>query len=294
VGRNGQLARCLQDQAAKQGIDIASVGRPELDITSVVSVERVVALLKPIAIINAAAFTAVDRAEEEPKSAYAVNRDGAAHLAAAAARRDIPFIHISTDYVFDGRKSSPYQEHDVPAPINVYGRSKLQGEAAAREMHPGAIIIRSSWIYSPYGQNFLLTMLRLARTQPIVRVVDDQHGMPTCAVDLAAAVIHVAQQVCMMPHREWGGVYHLANRGDVTWHGFAAQIFSGLARRGLPIPRLQPIVTADYPTLAARPAYSCLESSKTEKVFGVRLPPWQDSLEVCLGQIPLIKDSVAC
>jgi dTDP-4-dehydrorhamnose reductase len=204
-------------------------------------------------------------------------------LAAAAARRGVPFIHVSTDYVFDGRKEAPYREEDVPSPLGAYGRSKLEGEAAVRAACPAAVILRTSWVYSPYGQNFVTTMLRLAETHDTVRVVDDQHGAPTAAADLAGAILDLAERLTGDPGT--GGVYHLAGAGETTWRGFAAAIFAGWARRGHRVPRLEAITTAQYPTPAHRPANSRLDCSKIARVFGLRLPPWQTSLERCLDEL---------
>src|SRR5437868_5572910 len=189
AGKSGQLARCLHDSAILHNVPIVVVGRPELDLEKGEGINRVMAAVEPSAIVNAAAYTAVDQAEAESGRSFRVNCGGAALLADAATRRGIPFIHISTDYVFDGSKQSPYREDDAPAPLNVYGSSKLAGEAAVLKVCPGAVVIRTSWVYSPYGNNFVRTMLRLSETQPVVRIVDDQRGTPTSAVDLAAAVL---------------------------------------------------------------------------------------------------------
>jgi dTDP-4-dehydrorhamnose reductase len=217
----------------------------------------------------------------------AVNRDGAGALATAAARQKIPFIHVSTDYVFDGRKDAPYREDDIPCPLGAYGRSKLAGEAAVQAACPAAVILRTSWIYSPFGQNFVRTMLRLAQSSESVQVVDDQHGAPTAAADLAGAILDLIERLAAKNPggRESGGIYHLANAGETTWHGFAAAIFAGWSRRGHRVPTLEPITTAQYPTPARRPHNSRLDCSKIAHVFGLRLPPWQDSLERCLDEL---------
>ena len=177
AGKSGQLARCLRDLAVLRNVPMVAVGRPELDLETGEGIERVMAAVQPSAIVNAAAYTAVDKAEVELARAFAVNCGGAALLAGAAARRAIPFIHISTDYVFEGSKRSPYREDDVPAPQNIYGSSKLASESAVLKVNPCATVLRTSWVYSPYGNNFVRTMLRLSRTQPMVRVVDDQRGI---------------------------------------------------------------------------------------------------------------------
>ena len=232
AGRSGQFARCLQDCAVQQNLPMAALGPPDFDVEHLASCEHAVTAIEPCAIINAAAYTAVDEAEAEPERAYAVNRDGAQHLAAAACKKAIPFVHISTDYVFDGRKPSYYQEEDTPAPLNVYGRTKLAGEAAVRNVNPHAVVIRTSWIYSAYGHNFVKPMVRLSATQPTVRVVCDQHGTPTSASDLATAILEIVRQLASNESSRNAGIYHLAGQGEATWHSFAAAIFAGLADQG--------------------------------------------------------------
>jgi dTDP-4-dehydrorhamnose reductase len=294
AGKSGQLARCLRDSAALRDVQMVAVGRPELDIESGEGIDRAIAEVEPSMIVNAAAYTAVDPAEAEPGRAFLVNCGGAALLADAAARRGIPFIQISTDYVFDGHKRLLYHEDDVPAPLNVYGSSKLAGEAKALKACPWTAVIRTSWVYSPYGQNFVRTMLRLSETQPVVRVVDDQRGTPTSAADLADAILVIAERLRSANGRDDAGIYHLAGEGETSWYGFAAAIFASLARRGRQVPKLQAITTAEYPTPAHRPRNSCLDSSKAERTFGVRLPPWRSSLEACLDQLETATELRAC
>jgi dTDP-4-dehydrorhamnose reductase len=294
AGKSGQLAQCLRDSAALRDMPMVAVGRPELDLESGEGIDRAIAEVEPLAIVNAAAYTAVDPAEAEPGRAFRINCGGAALLADAAARHGIPFIHISTDYVFDGRKRLLYREGDVPAPLNVYGSSKLAGEATVLKACPWTAVIRTSWVYSPYGQNFVRTMLRLSETQTVVRVVDDQRGNPTSAVDLADAILVIAERLRSANGRDDAGIYHLAAEGETSWYGFAAAIFTSLARRGRQVPKLEPITTAEYPTPARRPRNSCLDSSKAERTFGVRLPPWRSSLEACLDQLETPKELRAC
>jgi dTDP-4-dehydrorhamnose reductase len=294
AGKSGQLARCLRDLAFLRNVPIVAVGRPELDLENGGGIDRVMAAVEPSAIVNAAAYTAVDRAEVEPERAFAVNCDGAALLAEAAARRGIPFIQISTDYVFDGSKRSPYREDDLPAPLNVYGSSKLASEAAVLGACPGAAVIRTSWIYSPYGNNFVRTMLKLSETEAVMRVVHDQHGAPTSAADLAAAILTIVERLRSDTGRDNGGIYHLSGDGETNWHGFAAAIFASRAGRGRRVPRLQAITAAEYPTPARRPENSCLDSSKAERIFGVRLPHWRSSLEECLDRLEMPRELHAC
>ena len=286
AGRTGQLARCLAEEARRRGRALVALGRPELDLARPELLAEAVAAPTPRAIVNAAAYTAVDKAEAEPTLAMAVNRDGAGALAAVAHRLGVPFIHVSTDYVFDGRKAAPYREDDLPSPLGAYGRSKLDGEAAVRAACPAGVILRTSWVYSPFGQNFVATMLRLAATREKVQVVDDQHGAPTAAPDLAAAILDLVEQLTAQRSADrTGGIYHLTNAGETTWYGFAGAIFAGWARRGHRVPTLEPITTAQYPTPARRPANSRLDCSKIARVFGLRLPPWQSSLDRCLNDL---------
>jgi dTDP-4-dehydrorhamnose reductase len=286
AGKSGQLAHCLAAAAQRRGVPLVAVGRPQLDLEAAATIERAVAAIDPAAIVNAAAYTAVDKAESEPARAFAVNRDGAGRLAAAAHRRGVPFIHISTDYVFDGRKGEPYTENDATAPLNAYGRSKLAGEQAVREACPAALVLRTSWVYSPYGHNFVTTMVRRAATVEEVRVVDDQHGAPTAAGDLAGAILDILQRCSREEIAARAGVHNLAAQGETTWHGLAAAIFAGLsARGGRAVPRLVAISSAEYPTAARRPANSRLDCAAIERRFGIRLPPWRQSLNSCLDQL---------
>ncbi|RXH29845.1 MULTISPECIES: dTDP-4-dehydrorhamnose reductase [Bradyrhizobium] len=285
AGRSGQLGSCLHDLAALSGVSAVALGREELDLEVREGVDRTIASIAPCMIINAAAYTAVDQAESEAGKAFSINRDGAAALADVAWQRNIPFVHVSTDYVFDGAKREAYDEADVPAPLNTYGASKLAGEAAVLAAHPLATVVRSSWIYSSTGTNFVRTMLRLAETHPMVRVVCDQHGSPTSAAELAAALLKIAKRSLADDRRIAAGIFHVAGQGTTSWHGFAEAIFDGLSRRGVRPPALEAITTEQYPCAARRPLNSRLDSSKAERVFGIRLPAWRHSLESCLDQL---------
>jgi len=280
VGRNGQLARAMMALANESRLPIVAYGRPELDLRDAGAIRRIVVENRPQAIVNAAAYTMVDKAESEAEAAFEINRDGPAYLAAAASELCIPLIHISTDYVFDGTKTTPYRENDKTSPLNIYGRSKLEGESAVLQNHSGAVVLRTSWVYSVYGQNFVKTMLRLGATRDLVKVVDDQRGAPTLAEDLAAAILKIIPQLAS--RGKPGGVYHLTAAGETSWHGFAAAIFEGWAKRGEKVPTLYAIKTIDYPTAARRPAYSLLDCSKAAAEFGVKLRPWQQALDQCL------------
>jgi dTDP-4-dehydrorhamnose reductase len=276
TGRSGQLATALLECAkARPGIDLLALGRPAIDLERPKETEAAIIAARPDLVVNAAAYTAVDGAESEPDRAFAINRDGAVAVARAAARLGVPLIHLSTDYVFDGTKpqAEAYAETDTTNPLSLYGRSKLEGERAVMAAHPDAVVLRTSWVYSPYGSNFVRTMLRVGGERPLLRVVEDQTGNPTSAVDLAAAILRIGPTLSAQP----GGIYHLTGSGSTSWHGLAAFIFSESAARGGPNPKLEAIATSDYPTLAMRPANSRLDCSAFEQRFGFRLRSWEDA-----------------
>ena len=277
-GANGQVGRELTTRARglAVGFDRASV-----DICVEAEVQQAVRDHAPASIINAAAYTAVDRAETEPDEALRVNRDGAAILAETAASAGVPIIHLSTDYVFDGTKGTPYSEDDPVAPLGVYGLSKAEGERAVREICPRHLILRTAWVYSPFGTNFVRTMLRLAAKRPELQIVNDQTGCPTAAADIAATILAVITKARQPGFTEWG-TYHYRGGDVVTWYAFATLIFEVATRYGQKAPRLVPISTADYPTPALRPAYSVLAVDKVERVFGIRSRPLSESLRECL------------
>jgi dTDP-4-dehydrorhamnose reductase len=283
VGQSGQLAQCLREAGARHAVSLVTMGRPELDLEDAASIDAVMRELHPLAVINAAAYTAVDAAEQDADRAFAVNRDGAARLAQGARKLGAAFVHVSTDYVFDGRKQEPYVEDDPVCPLGVYGQSKLAGERAVLDAHPDAVVLRTSWVYSPFGNNFVKTMLRLARSHPLVRVVDDQRGTPTAAADLAFTALAIADQLIDGPKA--GGIYHASAFGPTTWHDFAAAIFAGLQKRGTVAPVLQAIKTSEYPTAAARPANSVLDCTKLAQTFGISIPHWSMALDRCLDTL---------
>ncbi len=273
TGRHGQVATSLLERAtAHSGIGVVALGRPELDLEQPASVEAAILKARPDAVINAAAYTAVDKAESEAERAFAANRDGAAAAARAAAALGVPFIHLSTDYVYPGDKPAPYVESDATGPASVYGHSKLEGERAVMAAHPGALILRTAWVYSPFGANFVKTMLRIGKDRVSVRVVDDQHGNPTSAIDIADAILRIAPRLAA--GGEAGGIYHLCGTGNTTWCGLARAIFEESGRRGGPAPRVEAITTADYPTAARRPANSRLATTAFTSRFGFELRPW--------------------
>jgi dTDP-4-dehydrorhamnose reductase len=286
-GSQGQVATCLREAVLPAGWTVRTAGRAEGDITVRRDVDRIVAESGASVVINAAAYTAVDRAESEPEAAIAVNRDGASHIAEACARSGAPLIHLSTDYVFDGQAvGHAYREDDPIAPVSVYGASKAEGDQAVRDAAPRHAIVRTAWVYSPHGQNFVKTMLRLGRERPELGIVADQHGCPTSAADIADAL--VAMAVRMAEPGAGGdlyGTFHFSGTGPTTWYGFAQEIFRLAAHHGHPAPTLRPIATADYPTPAARPANSVLDCHRLRTVYGIVAPPWQDSLATCMARL---------
>jgi dTDP-4-dehydrorhamnose reductase len=285
-GERGQVASALAHACTARHDIVRCVGRGSADIGDRAAVAAAVSGFSPDLIVNAAAYTAVDKAEDEESEALRVNRDGAAHVAAAACVARIPLIHISTDYVFDGAKSSPYVETDAPNPVSAYGRSKLAGERAVAAALPDHITLRTSWVCGPDGSNFLKTMLRLAGQRPEIGVVDDQCGAPTFAADLAQAIVTIGETLSSTPDRTpLAGVYHATGSGETTWCGFARAIMTGAEARGLPFCRVKAIATSDYPTRARRPANSRLDCGKLARTFGVRLPDWQAALDACLVQM---------
>jgi dTDP-4-dehydrorhamnose reductase len=285
TGRQGQVATALAGLAG-DGLEVLAVGRPELDLEGGNDPVAVLQAARPDIIVNAAAWTAVDLAEQQPERALAVNAGGARAVAEAAARIGVPLIHLSTDYVFDGTARRPYAETDPTGPATAYGRSKLAGEAAVAGAHADHAILRTAWVHAPAGRNFVRTMLDLAARQDEVGVVEDQSGNPTYAGDLALGIVAVARNLLARPDDAGlRGVFHLAGAGDTTWAGFAAAIFAASAARGGPAARVRSIASADRPVPAPRPASSRLDCALIAGRHGVRLPAWQDGLERCLDRI---------
>lgn len=275
IGRDGQLSQSLAEHARRQpGLDFQAIGRPQLDLERPDAVVDQIGACRPDVVINAAAYTAVDKAESEPEKAFAINRDGAAAVARAAASVNAGFIHISTDYVFDGRKTEPYVEQDATGPLNIYGRSKLEGEHAVLAAHPRALVLRTSWVFSPFGSNFVKTMLRVGAERPLLRVVNDQIGNPTSAPDLASAILGVAPRLRDQP----GGLYHISGFGSTSWYEFAEFIFSESRKNGGPSPALEAIPSSEYKTPAQRPANSRLNCDAFAARFGITLRPWREAV----------------
>jgi dTDP-4-dehydrorhamnose reductase len=279
-GATGQLARELL--ARDRSGNIQAVSRKDVDLTDAAAVADVIARSEADLIINAAGYTAVDRAESEEALAFAVNAQAPEAMARACALRGIALVHLSTDYVFDGEKPTAWTEDDPVNPVNVYGRSKAAGEAAIARSGARALVLRTSWVFSPYGSNFVKTMLRAAETRPELRVVDDQHGRPTAAGDLADFILDAAPGLAKGGNDAHFGLFHFAGAGAVTWRGFAQAIFEQVKT---PAPRITPITTADYPTPARRPRNSELDCGKLERAFGLRLRSWREGLEATLAQL---------
>lgn len=285
TGKEGQVAHALAALSG-DGVSIVALGRPELDITKPDSIVDAIKAVRPDILVNAAAYTAVDKAEIEEQAAYAVNRDGARNVAVAAAIAALPVIHISTDYVFAGDKSAPYLETDAPGPTGIYGRSKLEGERAVANANAAHVILRTAWVYGPYGHNFLKTMLRLAADRDVLRVVADQFGTPTYAPDIAEAVVVVARKALSEPEgKNWRGIFHMVSEGETNWAGFAEEIFANSAHLGGPTAHVEPITTADYPTPARRPANSRLDMTKFRNTFSHALPGWKSGVARCVVEL---------
>jgi dTDP-4-dehydrorhamnose reductase len=278
TGANGQLGRELQEAAKlyASSFEFIFLGREGAAIDDAEKVSEIFSTVQPYACINCAAYTAVDKAESEQEKAFAVNGAAVGILAAACKAVAARFVHVSTDYVFDGQSATPLKESDRTGPINVYGASKLQGEQLAMQNNPETVIIRTAWVYSEFGNNFVKTMIRLMKEKPSLSVVADQIGSPTYAADLARAILHILSADRFVP-----GIYHYSNEGRISWFEFA------LAIRELidsPTP-VTPIPTEKFPTPAKRPHYSLLDKSHIRDVYGVDVPQWKDSLSVCIGRL---------
>ena len=292
TGARGQLGGELLAQGPPAGWRVVGVDLPELDICDGQQVGDLLAAVRPDILINAAAYTAVDRAEAEEPAADRVNRLGADRLAAACAAADVALVHISTDFVFDGRLRRPYTENDPVAPLSVYGRTKAAGEAAVRARWPRHLIVRTAWLYSVRGENFVRTMLALGRQRRELRVVADQYGSPTGAADLAAALLTCAR-LALTADGPWG-TYHYCGAGVTTWHGLAEAVFAA-ARPLTPlaVERVCAITTDQYPTAARRPVYSALDCSRIGRRFGIHPPAWRRRVAATVAQIVAMQEATA-
>jgi dTDP-4-dehydrorhamnose reductase len=276
TGQDGQVVRCLVEHGLRNPhVDIVPLGRPALDLSRIDTIEEAFLAVKPDVIISAAAYTAVDQAEADEAGAFAVNAMAVGEIGKIAKKFDIPVVHLSTDYVFDGEKNSPYSESDPLNPLGVYGRSKCEGERLLAASGARYVILRTAWVYSPFGKNFLKTMLRLAETRDDLNVVADQIGNPTSALDIAAAIFDVADNILASSDERFYGVFHMAGTGDASWADFASEIFKVSGSSGGPVARVHAITSSEYPTPAKRPKNSRLDCSKLALQHGVSLPDWR-------------------
>jgi dTDP-4-dehydrorhamnose reductase len=291
-GASGQLAREMLDRQ-DETVQVLPLSRAEVDLTDADAIARAIQNAEGVdLVLNAAAYTAVDKAESEPELAFAVNARAPEAMAKACAARGLPLIHISTDMVFDGEKAGPYLETDAPNPLHVYGRSKLAGEEAVLAHCPRALVTRVSWLFSAYGQNFLQVMLRLAESQPVLKVVADQRARPTASGDVAAFLLSQARRLAAAPAgaADWG-LLHLVNEGEASRYDMAKAIFAH-AWKDRPPPVIEPVPTSAFPTPAKRALNAVLDSGRMKAVFGLQLRPWDEALEDVLDQIAQAKVSV--
>ncbi|MCM2458009.1 dTDP-4-dehydrorhamnose reductase [Rhizobium sp. CG4] len=287
LGKSGQVATALV--SARKGVptgwNVEAWGRQQLNLSDVGGIYERVVRSGAAGIINAAAYTAVDKAEREATEAAMLNSEAPAEVARAARQMNIPFVHISTDYVFSGDKSTPYVETDPIGPVSVYGRTKAEGESRVMQAHPGATILRTAWVFHEHGTNFVKTMLRLGREREEIRVVADQYGNPTYAGDIANACLQIIAKTAA-GESGTGGIFHFSGSGHTTWHGFAVEIFTQAARLGLKVPAcVLPITTADYPTPARRPANSRFDCTKIHNDLGIVPPDWRPALASCIEYV---------
>lgn len=287
AGWHGQIARTFMHMLpARDDVTAFAIGRPGLDICDSRSIERSLGDIQPDVLINLAGYTDVDGAESESELAFALNSVGARLLAEAAARRQVPIIHISTSYVFDGHKPSAYIETDVAQPLTVYGESRLAGELAVQAANPKHVILRTGWIYSPYGRCFVGNILQRVQLGTPLKVVNDQYGNPTYAPYLAEAILAIAQQLTARPEEEkpWG-IYHAAGSGTATWYDVAQEVLSASARLANLSVSLEPIPSVEYATQTERSPNATLDCSKLERTFNVKLPPWQTGVHECVERL---------
>lgn len=282
TGANGQLGKSLQSLAESfPALEFVFLSREDLSIEDAEKVNYAFEKMRPTWCVNAAAYTAVDKAETEQDRAFAVNRDATGNLAAASYLYGARFIHISTDYVFDGESAEPYKEGDELKPVNIYGASKLEGERICLEKNPDAMIIRTAWVYSEFGNNFVKTMIRLMSSRPEINVVADQVGAPTYAVDLAEAILTIIINTDSNPDAWTPGIYHYSNLGRISWYDFAIAIKQHASLEA----KVNAIPTSDYPTPAKRPSFSLLNTSKIRTTYSIEIPEWEVSLVKCLDRL---------
>jgi dTDP-4-dehydrorhamnose reductase len=286
TGREGQLAQSLSERGnGHPQLELLLAARPDTDLSIPGSVAKAIETARPDLVINAAAYTDVDGAEDEPELAYRINAEAAGEAARAAADIGAPIIQMSTDYVFDGQLERPYREDDPVNPINVYGASKAAGEERVRSANARHLILRTSWVVSPFGRNFVKTMVEAARSRDLLTVVDDQHGCPTSALDIADAILEIVGGWADGGGYGQGRTFHLAAGGETSWFGLASAVMDECARLGAPSARIEPIGSAEWPTRASRPRNSILDNSRFEREFGFALPPWRESLPALVQRI---------
>jgi dTDP-4-dehydrorhamnose reductase len=286
TGREGQIVRSLVERAAfHPAVQLLAIGRPQLDLTRPESVFDAIRAAKPDLVVSAAAYTAVDQAEDEPEQSYALNAAGAGAVAEAAAEVGAAIIHLSTDYVFSGEGKEPYTEHDSTGPYCVYGQTKLTGEVLVADGNDRHLILRTAWLYSPFGKNFVKTMLHLAADHDSVSVVSDQWGNPTSAIDIADGILCVAERLRKDPQFDAFGIYHLAGTGSTNWSTFARAIFAASRDEQGPFAEVKDILTSEYPTKARRPLNSRLDTEKFHTMFGWKAPAWQQSTKAVVKRL---------
>lgn len=285
TGRHGQIVSALLERGAAYDADVVAIGRPDLDLADPVTIRDVLTGVGADAIVSAAAYTAVDKAESDEALAFRVNAEGPAALAEIAKNIGIPIIHLSTDYVFSGKKNGFYSEMDPTGPLSAYGRSKLAGEQALSATHPNHVILRTSWVYSPFGHNFLKAMLKASESRDVVNVVTDQCGAPTSALDLAGGIITMAKRLSIDLDPKLRGIFHLTGSGEASWADFAELIFThlhDLTGRSIIVNRISSV---EYPTAAPRPLNSRLSNEKIRETYGVVLPDWRQSVKMTLNRL---------
>ncbi|WDR06494.1 dTDP-4-dehydrorhamnose reductase [Devosia rhodophyticola] len=286
TGREGQVVRSLIERANRNGrFEVVALGRPELDLSRPETIRETVLAVRPDIVVSAAAYTAVDLAEDEPDLAHAINAVGAGMLAQSAAEAGAPIIHLSTDYVFSGTSQAPYHEGDATDPQCIYGRTKLAGEELVRAVNREHVIVRTAWVYSPFGKNFVKTMLRLAADRDEIAVVSDQWGNPTSALDIADGILHVAGTFMEQRRPELFGIFHLAGTGDINWSGLAEVVMDVSQNHGGPTAKIRPISTAEFPTKAVRPTNSRLCTDKLASRYDWRAPNWQSSVDLTVARL---------
>jgi dTDP-4-dehydrorhamnose reductase len=285
IGTQGQVARSLAERGAARGFEVVNVGRPDLDLLNLDGAEAVLARATPSVVVNAAAYTAVDQAESDEATAEQINGRAAGRIAEVAHRLGVPLVHLSTDYVFDGTLDRPYREADPVAPVSAYGRSKLVGEQLVAVAHPDHVILRTAWVYSPFGKNFVKTMLALGATRSEIAVVADQRGCPTSALDIADAVLEIGGRLAADASPALRGTFHLVGTGEATWAEFAQTALDHAVEFGRSPVRVRGITTQEYPTPARRPMNSRLDTGKLAQAYGIKLPDWRESVRACVGRL---------